>query len=183
MSKQNRAAKVKVRSTDYVEPEDRKSPYHAKSHKILRLNSAYKPYLNGQPFVIDMDYECNRREETSSRSQLEDVYGVNSLHPEGFQLHFTSIDKHKQFYMQHKNGMLDPYFCYFHEKPFWELFPRERLVYLSPDAPRLRSYNGNDIYVMGGLVDLNNTNERKSYAKAKELGIRVGSFPIGEFGV
>lgn len=183
IAQKNRAYKLATRTKEIKLPSERKCPYHGPNRGELKYGLGLRSYLHGQPFVIDLDYDCNDREERSTRSQLEDCYGLNTDHPEGFQLHFTSVNKHKQLYLQYKAGMLDSSLCYYHEKPFWELFPRERLVYLCPDAPMLKYCDGNDIYVMGGLVDIDISVKRSSFAKAKQLGIRTGSFPISEFGV
>merc|ERR1712194_11116 len=41
-----------------------------------------------------------------------------------------------------------------HAEPFWEVFPRERLVVLSPDAEEdLNEVTDDCTYVIGGLVD------------------------------
>lgn len=181
MSKRNKAEK-KTSPLPKVWLE-RNCPYgimHRKEHKHY---SYIRPYLYGQPLIFDLDYDCEKREETTSRYQLEEAYGDNMIHPEGFQLHFTSLHKHSELHLMYQNGLLDTMLAYFHEKPFWELFPRDKLVYLCPDAPMLRHYDGKSIYVIGGLVDIKHSPRKNSYAKAKELGIRAASLPINQLGL
>lgn len=182
MSRTNREAKLAERRKSKPVYKSSLLPYYACSVEGFKAVLGARQLLHGNEFVIDLDFECNAREERQSRKQLEDVYGTNLKHPEGFQLHFTSVNKHRELYMEYKAGLLDSRYCYFHEKPFWELFPLERLVYLSPDAPKLKHIDGNDIFVMGGLVDIDTFNQRTSFVKAKELGIRAASLPIKEFG-
>lgn len=148
----------------------------------LRQYEGLGKLQHGQHLVIDLDYNCSDREERSSKSQLLMAYKNNISHPAGFHLHFTSVNKHRQFHLEYQNGLLDTLLCDFYEKPFWELFPLKRLVYLTPDGPMLRDLDKNAIYVIGGLVDLHSENVRKSIAKAKQLGIRAGSFPVAQHG-
>lgn len=154
----------------------------ASSMKYFKNTEGLKNLMHGDHVIVDLDYECNEREERRAKDQLEKLYGENIKHPEGFHLHFTSVQKNRLMHMEHKAGLLDSYFCDFYEKPFWELFPLDRLVYLSPDAPRMREFNTNDIYVIGGFIDIVVQNKRSSYAKAKQLGIRTASFPISRYG-
>ena len=65
------------------------------------------------------------------------------------------------------------------EKCYTELFPKENLVYLSPDSRNLLKYNPNDIYIMGGLVD-RSVEKNASLAKAESKNIRHARLPLRE---
>ena len=67
----------------------------------------------------------------------------------------------------------------FTEKCYTELFPKENLVYLSPDSRNLLKYNPNDIYIMGGLVD-RSIERNASLAKAESKNIRHARLPLRE---
>ena len=52
------------------------------------------------------------------------------------------------------NDGFDQYPILFNENSIENLYPKERLVYLSPNADEiLTEMNENEIYVIGGLVD------------------------------
>ena len=52
------------------------------------------------------------------------------------------------------NAGFDQYPILFSEQPIDQLYPKERLVYLSPNADEiLTDMNEEQIYVIGGLVD------------------------------
>jgi Trm5-related predicted tRNA methylase len=63
------------------------------------------------------------------------------------------------------------------EKSPWELFPPEKLVYLSPDSRTDLVYKPDDIYVIGGLVDPGTENPA-TLSTAKRLGIRHARLPL-----
>ena len=48
-------------------------------------------------------------------------------------------------------------FCHATSVSYLDLFPRERLVYLSPDSPNLMTeYEHNSIYILGGIFEKSN---------------------------
>lgn len=68
-----------------------------------------------------------------------------------------------------------------HECSYLDLFPREKLVYLTPHCQQvLNEYDHDDIYIIGGIVDCSN-NEPLSLAKAKKEGIRMAKFPLDKY--
>ena len=59
-----------------------------------------------------------------------------------------------------------------------ELFPQERLLYLSPDSRTdLVKYDSDDIYIIGGLVD-GATGIARTLADAKRNEIRHARLPM-----
>merc|ERR1719481_1097320 len=59
------------------------------------------------------------------------------------------------------------------------MFPRERLVYLSPDSHNdLRLFNPNDVYVIGGIVDKGDDKQPLTLSAAKRMKIRHARFPM-----
>lgn len=64
---------------------------------------------------------------------------------------------------------------------YTDLYPKEKLVYLSPDAKHeLNHWNHEDIYIIGGLVDL--AQEKPiTLAKAKREGIRAARLPLDKY--
>lgn len=103
---------------------------------------------NRSPFVINL---CNVNMETETMRQL--TYHIPNITSPSFPIDI-------------------------HEKCFTELFPRERLVYLTPYSPHvLRDHNPNDIFVVPGVID-KGSNGPISLARAKQLDIRTAYFPL-----
>lgn len=64
------------------------------------------------------------------------------------------------------------------EKSYTDLFPRERLLYLTPDSKTdLIDYNPNDVYIIGGLVEMGK-DVAYTLSAAKKQQIRHARFPI-----
>ncbi|XP_031635378.1 mitochondrial ribonuclease P protein 1 homolog [Contarinia nasturtii] len=62
-----------------------------------------------------------------------------------------------------------------------DVFPVEKLVYLSPDAPdALEQFNADDCYVLGAIVDKGNR-QPLTLAKSKRLGIRAARLPLEKY--
>lgn len=60
---------------------------------------------------------------------------------------------------------------------YTNLFPNERLVMLTSDSDNVLEYNANDIYIVGGIVDLGR-NQQLTLAKAKSQNIRMARLPL-----
>lgn len=67
------------------------------------------------------------------------------------------------------------------EKSYLDLFPKERLVYLSSESENvLESLNQDDVYIIGGLVDHNRL-KGITHKTALEQGLRHARLPIDEY--
>lgn len=62
---------------------------------------------------------------------------------------------------------------------YMDVFPRNRLVYLSPDAKEsLKTYNHDDIYIVGAYLDKSSLHNPVSYQKATKDGKIDSKFDI-----
>lgn len=69
----------------------------------------------------------------------------------------------------------------FTTESYLDIFPRERLVYLTPDAKdSIQTYNHDDIYIIGAFLDKFSLNKPVSHTKALCEGIRQYRLPINE---
>lgn len=67
------------------------------------------------------------------------------------------------------------------EESWIDLFPSEDIIYLTPDANEaLEEVDGNKIYILGGLVD-ESIQKKRSYTRAKDLGVQMARLPIDEY--
>lgn len=71
-------------------------------------------------------------------------------------MHLTSLKGAVLDALTRVNGSTESWKVFRHEQPFYEVFDKSQLVYLSPDSPNvLEDLKANEIYVIGGLVDDN----------------------------
>jgi ribonuclease P protein 1 len=153
----------------------------------LSINKLRVTALFGQKLVIDLDYDryMTLTECRLLAQQLGLLYNNNRYRSrEPFDLHFTNCDPNMPTmeaiprYLQHFNS---PYFMStIHKESYLDLFPKERLVYLTPHAKEsLTTYDLDDIYIIGGFVD-KSCHEPISLIKAKKEGIRSVRLPLDE---
>ncbi|UJR25670.1 hypothetical protein I4U23_007021 [Adineta vaga] len=72
-------------------------------------------------------------------------------------------------------------YCQTTSLSYLDLFPRESLVYLSPDSPNIMNeYEHNMIYVLGGIFQKTKT-ERLTFEKAQAEQIRHQSLPLQKY--
>lgn len=68
-----------------------------------------------------------------------------------------------------------------HQESYLDLFPKERLVYLTPHCHNdLTTYNPDDIYIIGAMVDKVH-NDPISLAKAKKHNLRMARLPLDKY--
>lgn len=121
----------------------------------------------------------------SAGRQLSFCFANNRAHRKPFDIHLCNMNpdsktlKCLQKYIPNVSDQTFP--LSIHQKCFTELFPIERLVYLSPDSENvLTDFNGDDIFIVGTIVDKGPC-ERLSLAKAKSLGVRHARLPIDNY--
>ena len=99
-----------------------------------------------------------------------------------FPLYFTGVspeiqERFEKFYLIDENRANFP--VEMTQKLQTELFPKERLVYLSPDSKNdLLQFDEDDIYVIGGIIDKGTDASPLTLANAKRNKIRHARFPM-----
>ncbi|BES96418.1 mitochondrial ribonuclease P protein 1 homolog [Nesidiocoris tenuis] len=138
----------------------------------------------GQPLVIDCSYDefMTIPEANNTALQLSYVFADNRAHASPFNLHLCKAYKQSRTITRlHK--MIPPMYnddfpLNVSEKSYLDLFPKERLVYLTPHCrDTLQEYNHDDVYIVGAMVDKSNCDPH-SLAKAKADGIRMAKLPL-----
>lgn len=145
-------------------------------------NNLFFAMLNGPHLVFDMSFEehMNKREMKQVTKQLVNCHGSNKISRQPFHLHLCGLEEHGQL-----NKYLNTKFPGFSklpitttEKSYLDLYPHDRLVYLSPNSRNvLKEYNPDDVYIIGGIVDLGGA-EPLTFSKAKKEGIRSAKLPL-----
>lgn len=140
----------------------------------------------GQTLVFDLDYEqeMTRRELINAADQLQEVYAANRANSDPFNLVFCNLKEEGDYRKQlHKAmGHLGRPGCLVTvtEKSYLDLYPKEKLVYLTPDARQPLRYSDDAIYIIGAMVDLG-SQKPISMARAKRQGINFARLPLDEY--
>lgn len=141
----------------------------------------------GQKLIFDCSYDRHMipREAVNAAKQLSLCFAENRIHDDPFDLHFCNADKSgitmKTLY-KHIPTLIEPSFpLNVHEESFIDLFPKEKLVYLTPHCRNeIQEFNHDDIYIIGAMVD-KISSEPLSLAKAKQLGLRMAKLPLDRY--
>ncbi|XP_061671011.1 tRNA methyltransferase 10 homolog C [Syngnathoides biaculeatus] len=143
--------------------------------------------LFDQPLVFDMSYESNmsRREIENTVTQLMEVEGWNRRANEPYHLHFCNLQPHgaymKEFLNRYGAETWDRLLITSTEGQAVDLFPRDRLVYLTADSPNvLRTFDHSKVYIIGALVD-RSILSGLSLGHAKRLKLATARLPLDEF--
>lgn len=154
--------------------------------KLLAWRSAQSMVFD-QPLVFDMSYESNmsRREMENTVSQLMEVEGWNRRAAEPFHLHYCNLQPDgaykqellKRYGAEAWNNLL----ITATDRQHVDVFPREKLVYLTADSPNvLRTFDHSKVYIIGALVD-RSIQSGLSLSNAKRLKLTTARLPLDEF--
>ena len=154
---------------------------HKKMGRSVGREKACQSMLFGNPFVFDFKVgEQKPREIKHVLTQIDVCYGANKKHIEPFHMHFTGVPLSGPLVEEMKWKKLDRYFIDIHEQDIHKVFPRDKLVYLTPQSYDDLDYNPDNIYVMGALVDIYDTKPYTA-AKAKTLKLKTARLPLNKF--
>lgn len=140
--------------------------------------------LYGQPIVFDDDYDANMtpREKSELGKQVALCFGLNRTYLDPFYIHMCNFDReHETAKCIQRNVPVlhnGSYPVDTHRESYIDLFPKDKLVYLTPDAKEnMSAYDHDAIYVIGNIVDRGSILPL-SVAKAKKEGLIMQKFPL-----
>ncbi|KAF5292610.1 hypothetical protein FQA39_LY13943 [Lamprigera yunnana] len=112
--------------------------------------------------------------------QILRVYTENRRASAPMQLHLTSfIGRCKEEMSKHIG--YENWDMHFHGADYLDVFPKEKLVYLSSESDNvIKVLEQDKVYIIGGLVD-HNSHKGVCYKKAVDQGIAHGQLPISEY--
>ncbi|XP_046391111.1 mitochondrial ribonuclease P protein 1 homolog [Ischnura elegans] len=149
--------------------------------------NAIRAMMLGQKLVFDCSYDIHMtpRESKNCAKQLTLAFGDNRMNPDPFDLYLTggSPDCRTLSYLKKCiPTMYDDIFpLNVTEKSYLDLFPKEKLVYLTPHCrEELLEYDHDAVYIIGSMVDKVN-NEPLSLAKAKREGLKMAKLPLDRY--
>ena len=114
----------------------------------------------GQPLVIDLSwFKTMPFQEQNSLCFRELPYSTNynKASTQPFHLHYTSVHDprfKKLITKVDPHVMTDRKPEVYTEQSYLDIFPKEKIVYLSPDSRNELKWDDEDVYVIGGLVDV-----------------------------
>ncbi|KAF0761853.1 mitochondrial ribonuclease P protein 1 [Aphis craccivora] len=160
-------------------------------HRIYekQMNSLYnyrlcEAMLYGQDILIDCSYDghMSLKEQTNCAKQLLLMWSYNRTHKDPFNIIFCNVNKESTVFKCLSKTIPtidDPTFpLNYTKQSYLDLYPREKLVYLTPHCnEELKEYNYDDVYIIGAMVDKMKV-EPLSLAKGKRDKIRMAKLPL-----
>lgn len=112
--------------------------------------------LHGQDILIDCGYDghMSLKEQTNCAKQLLLLFSYNRFHRDPFNIIFCNVNKESTVFKWLSKSIPtidEPTFpLNYTNKGYLELYPREKLVYLTPHCNQvLKEYNYDDVYIIG----------------------------------
>lgn len=141
--------------------------------------------LNEPPLIFDCGFcdTMTKFEIRDTARQLKHAFSENRLSRRPFVMHFCNMEQDSLLWRELSSQMknIDKLPLTFHSGDVSEVFPIEKLVYLSPDASEvMHEFNEDDRYVIGSIVDKGNQLPL-TLAKAKKLQIRCVRLPLDKY--
>lgn len=143
--------------------------------------------IGAPKLVYDCSYSqhMTARENHEAVKQLVRAFSINRKHLTPYSLQFCGMQNEslmsKFLHKQIPTLITKRLPLWVHEKDVTEMFPKEKLVILTPNSPNiLKEYNNDDIYVVSAIVDRGDK-QPLSIAKAKLLDIRHARLPLEQY--
>lgn len=141
----------------------------------------------GSKIIIDCSYDLHmqRKEAKNTAEQIKTCIMANRSHADPFDLHICNANldgatmKSLENYLPNLKSRT--FAAEIHEEDVIDVFPKERLVYLTPHCDNeLEEFSGNDIYIIGGIVDKHHSYP-VSLEKATTMGLRMAKLPLDKY--
>ncbi|EFB30303.1 hypothetical protein PANDA_005304, partial [Ailuropoda melanoleuca] len=140
----------------------------------------------GQPLVFDMDYDnyMKPKELQNTVSQLLESEGWNRRDVDPFHLYFCNLKTdgayHKELVKRYGEKW-DKLLLTATEKSHVDLFPKDSIIYLTADSPKvMTTFKHDKIYIVGSFVD-KAMQTGTSLAKAKRLKLATECLPLDRY--
>lgn len=157
--------------------------YQDKLSQLHKTTKGYQSIMFGRPLV----FECVSEDHNHKRGYflaniIIELYQTNIAHTEPFHFHVAGVCKkgHLEKGLTGKNNFIDV-----HNKDICDVFPREKLVYLTPYSKNPLTFNAEGILVLGAMTfyaaDHTLGQLPLTVQRAEELGVRTAFLPVNEF--
>jgi ribonuclease P protein 1 len=157
--------------------------------KEMKRAKLYTSYMCKSPnVVIDFQFENKFDQRTelvkSLYRQITDIVKENREAADPLNIHFCNYNYDREYHQKYSSIVnYDANFIFETPNSYLDLFPKEKLIYLTRDAKRvMHSYDPNRIYIIGAIID-NKTDLCRfaTYAQAKKEGIATESLPLDHY--
>ncbi|XP_072392600.1 uncharacterized protein [Diabrotica undecimpunctata] len=148
--------------------------------ELKRVKMANSPCKISVCIDLSFDELMIDKDMAKTIKQVLRIYTLNRRAKAPMQLHLSSFNgkSEKEFSRHHGHEHWD---INFHTDEYINIFPKEKLVYLSSESENnIMELEQDKIYIIGGLVD-HNAHKGICYNKAVEQGIAHGKLPIEEY--
>ncbi|KAM4905568.1 tRNA methyltransferase 10 homolog C [Sylvia borin] len=169
--------------------ETKKSSFVYLSSKIMDQTyhwRAAQSMIFGQPLVFDMSYEkeMSVREVTNTVKQIVLGESCNRRTVDPFHIHFCNFQEdslfHREF-VKHYREAWGKLLITVTDKCYTEIFPKDKLIYLTADSPKvMKKFDHDKIYIIGSMVD-KSIKTGVSLARAKRLGLETAALPLEKY--
>ncbi|NXI90165.1 TM10C methyltransferase, partial [Psophia crepitans] len=147
---------------------------------------AAQSMIFGQPLIFDMSYEkeMSVREVANTVRQIALSEGCNRRSVDPFHVHFCNFKEdslyHKEF-VKHYRGAWGKLLVTVTDQCYTDLFPKDKLIYLTADSPKvMKTFDHDKIYIVGSMVD-RSIKTGVSLARAKRLGLETAALPLEKY--
>ncbi|KFV64697.1 Mitochondrial ribonuclease P protein 1, partial [Dryobates pubescens] len=140
----------------------------------------------GQPLVFDMSYENDMtiREVANTVKQIVLSEGFNRRSVDPFHIHFCNLQEdslYQKEFIKHYREAWDRLLVTATDQCYTEVFPKDKLVYLTADSPKvMKTFDHDKIYIIGSMVD-KSIKTGVSLARAKRLGLETAALPLEKY--
>ncbi|NXM12898.1 TM10C methyltransferase, partial [Ploceus nigricollis] len=147
---------------------------------------AAQSMIFGQPLVFDMSYEKEMtvREVTNTVRQIVMSESSNRRSVDPFHIHFCNFKDdslyHREFIKNYREAW-DKLLITVTDQCYTEIFPKDKLIYLTADSPNvMKTFDHDKIYIVGSMVD-KSIKTGVSLARAKRLGLETAALPLEKY--
>ncbi|NWI92691.1 TM10C methyltransferase, partial [Pitta sordida] len=186
---EKREKKLEAQEQTSKTDETKKSPFlylwSSTMDKAYNWRAA-QSMIFGQPLVFDMSYEkeMSIREVSNTVKQLVLSESSNRRSADPFHIHFCNLKDdslyHKEF-LKHYREAWDKLLITVTDQCYTEVFPKDKLVYLTADSPKvMKTFDHDKIYIVGSMVD-KSIKTGVSLAQAKRLGLETAALPLDKY--
>lgn len=143
--------------------------------------------MYGDNIVIDFSYENVMKPEELQKCAYQIVSTIydGRLIVNPFNIHLCNVQMNGTLMRMLKSILkraVDQTSVHVHRKSYLDIFDRNQLIYLSPDAKdELVEYDPDKVYIIGGLVDREPVYTPYSLDKIKSEDIVARRFPVSEY--
>ncbi|XP_014741209.1 PREDICTED: mitochondrial ribonuclease P protein 1 [Sturnus vulgaris] len=147
---------------------------------------AAQSMIFGQPLVFDMSYEkeMSVREVTNTVRQLVLSESCNRRSVDPFHIHFCNFKDdslYQREFIKHYREAWDKLLITVTDQCYTEIFPKDKLIYLTADSPKvMKTFDHDKIYIVGSMVD-KSIKTGVSLARAKRLGLETAALPLEKY--